>query len=338
MKKTLRVLVVFDTCGKVPVDQDFHEELKTEDWKAEAHVSRALRELGHEVRLFGVYDDIHILLEEIKAYRPDIVFNMIENFHGLSAYDMNVVALFELLKVPYTGTATPGLVLCKNKGITKEILSFHRIKTPAFKVIGRGERIAPWKKIRYPVLIKPLREEASYGISQNSLVENDAEFIARIKFVHDSLGHDAIAEEYIVGRELYVSLLGSQRPKVFPVRELLFKQIPDDEPKIATYKAKWDENYRKKHGIKNVFAAALDAAVLGKIGRTCKKVFRLLYLSGYARIDLRLTPDGDVVILEANPNPHIAKDEDFALSAQKAGLGYTELVQKIVVIALNRHG
>ena len=144
------------------------------------------------------------------------------------------------------------------------------------------------------------------------------------------LNSDAIAEEYIEGRELYVSLIGNVRLTVFPIRELVFREVPPNEPKIATYNAKWDEEYRKRWGLENQFAEDLDPALVTKITETCKDIYRLLTIDGYARIDLRLTPENKLYFIEANPNPILADDEDFALAAGKAGLPYPQLIDRIV--------
>ena len=201
-------------------------------------------------------------------------------------------------------------------------------------IIARGKRIARPKKLRFPILIKPLKEEASLGISQASFVSTDDQFKERVQFIHDKYANDVIAEEYIAGRELYVSLLGNLRLQEFPIRELVFKEVPPDEPKIATYKAKWDDEYRERWGLKNQFAEDLDPAVVRDIQQTCKRIYRLLTLDGYARMDLRLTEDNKVYFIEANPNPILASDEDFALSALKAGLSYPQLIERIVRNAL----
>ena len=148
-------------------------------------------------------------------------------------------------------------------------------------------------------------------------------------FIHEKYNSDAIAEEYIEGRELYVSLMGSVRLTVFPIREMVFREVPPDEPKIATYKAKWDEEYRKRWGLENQFAEDLDPALVAKIQEICKDIYRLLTIDGYARIDLRLTPDNQLFFIEANPNPILADDEDFALAAGKAGLSYPQLIDRI---------
>jgi D-alanine-D-alanine ligase len=156
-----------------------------------------------------------------------------------------------------------------------------------------------------------------------------------VQFIHEKYDNDVIAEEYIEGRELYVSILGNHRLEVFPIRELLFKEVPPDEPKIATYRAKWDEDYRKRWGLKNQFAQGLDSAVVRDIEQTCKRIYHLLTIDGYARIDLRLTADNKVYFIEANPNPILAEDEDFAQSALKAGVSFGQLIERIVRLGLN---
>jgi len=200
---------------------------------------------------------------------------------------------------------------------------------PEFTMIPRGKRFARPKRLKFPIIVKPLKEEASYGISQASFVETDDQYRERVSFIHEKHDSDAIAEEYIAGRELYVSVLGNHQLEVFPIRELVFKEVPPDEPKIATYKAKWDEEYRKKWGLQNRFAD-LDPALAKTIAQTCKRIYRLLTLDSYARIDLRVTADNKMYFIEANPNPILAADEDFAQSAQKAGLAYPQLIHRIL--------
>ncbi|MEY2527073.1 MAG: D-alanine-D-alanine ligase, partial [Verrucomicrobiota bacterium] len=200
----------------------------------------------------------------------------------------------------------------------------------------RGQRIARLKRPKFPILVKPVKDEASYGISQASFVESDEQFRERVAFIHEKHDSDVIAEEYIEGRELYVSLMGNVRLTVFPIRELVFREVPPDEPRIATYRAKWDEDYRKRWGLKNQSAERLDPALLAQIEQTCKRIYRLLTIDGYARIDLRLTAANELYFIEANPNPHLADDEDFAQSAQKAGLKYPQLIDAIIRLGMKR--
>jgi D-alanine-D-alanine ligase len=231
--------------------------------------------------------------------------------------------------LPFTGCGSTGLTLCKHKGISKKILHYHGIHVPHFVVIPRGQRFGRPKQLKFPILVKPVKEEASYGISQASFVQNEEQCRERVAFIHEKYNSDAIAEEYIEGRELYVSLMGSVRLTVFPIRELVFREVPPDDPKIATYKAKWDEEYRKRWGLENQFAEDLDPALVAKIQETCKDIYRLLTIDGYARIDLRLTSENKLYFIEANPNPILADDEDFALAAGKAGLPYPQLIDRI---------
>ncbi|TAJ75772.1 ATP-grasp domain-containing protein [bacterium] len=335
MKKTLKVLALFDTAGTPPADQDFSQELKTEDWKAEANVLNALKRLGHEVRSLGVFDEPGLILEEVKTHPPDVVFNLTEHFNNRSAYDQNVASLLEMLGVRYTGSGPTGLTLCKNKGMTKEILAYHRIRFPAYAIFPPGATIRRPKRLAFPLFIKPLQEEASYGISQDSFVENDEAFEERVRFIHERMNQEALAEEYIEGRELYVSILGNQQLQVFPIREVIFSEVPEGRPRFSTFKAKWDEAYRQRWGIQNIFAQPLPEGVAERIAKICKKVYRVLRIRGYGRIDLRIAPDGDIVILEANPNPNLAADDEFAQSALKAGLTYEGLIQRILGLALS---
>jgi len=333
VKRKLKVLVLFDGTGPTTIDQDFSAEMKTEDWKTEANVLTALGALGYTAEHLAIFDDLDLLRQKLENFAPDVLFNLAEEFKNNPGFDQNIVSLLEMQGVPFTGCGATGLTLCKHKGISKKILSYHRIHVPNFVVIPRGQRIARPKRLKFPILVKPLKEEASYGISQASFVETDEQFRERVAFIHEKYDGGVIAEEYIVGRELYVGLMGNLRLSVFPIRELVFREVPPDEPKIATYRAKWDEEYRKRWGLKNQFAEGLDPALVAHIEQTCKRIYRLLTIDGYARIDLRLTAANEVYFIEANPNPILAEDEDFALSAGKAGLPYPQLIDRII-----RHG
>jgi D-alanine-D-alanine ligase len=335
VKKKLKVLALFDAVAPTRLDADLSAELRTEDWIAEKDVLRALSELGHATEYLAIFDDLDLLRQKLESFQPDVIFNLADQFKNNRAFDQNIVSFLEMHGVPFTGCGSTGLTLCKHKAISKKILGYHRIRVPEFTVIARGKRASRPARLKFPILVKPLKEEASYGISQASFVETDEQLKERVQFIHDSFDSDAIAEEYIAGRELYVSLLGNQRLSVFPIRELVFKEVPPDEPKIATYRAKWDEAYRKRWGLQNQFARELEPALQREIVRTCKRIYRLLTIDGYGRIDLRVTAAGGIYFIEANPNPHLAAEEDFAQSAQKAGIGYPRLIEKIVRLGLN---
>jgi D-alanine-D-alanine ligase len=333
MKKKLKVLVLFDGTSPTTLDQDFSEEMKTPDWKTEANVMAALGTLGHEAEHLAIYDDVDLLRQKLETFAPNVLFNLVEQFRNNPGFDQNIVSFFEMQDLPFTGCGSTGLTLCKHKGISKKILHYHGIHVPNFVVVPRGQRIARSKNLKFPILVKPVKEEASYGISRASFVEDDEQFRERVAFIHEKYKSAVIAEEYIDGREIYVSLMGNAKLTVFPIREMIFKEVPANEPKIATYKAKWDNEYRKRWGLENQFAENLDPALVSHIVETCKRIYRLLTIDGYARIDLRLSANNEVYFIEANPNPHLAEDEDFALAAGKAGLTYPQLIERII-----RHG
>jgi D-alanine-D-alanine ligase len=334
VKKRHKVLVLFDTAGTPPADQDFTKELKTDDWAAEAHVIDALKTLGHEVRTIGVWDEPGMIIDEIKANPPDVVFNLTEHFNAVSAYDRNVAGLLEMLGVPYTGSSPTGLTLCKNKGMAKEILTYHKIRVPNFAIFAPNATVKRPSRLTFPLFIKPVAEEASYGIALDSFVETDEAFEERIRFIHERMNQAALAEEYIDGREIYVSLIRNDRLRVFPFREVIFTEVPEGQPRFSTFKAKWDDAYRKRWGIQNVYAEPFPDSVTQRIVKICKAVYRALRIRGYGRIDLRVTPEGEIVILEANPNPNIEREDEFAQSALKSGLSYPRLVQRILKLAM----
>jgi D-alanine-D-alanine ligase len=335
VKRKLKVLALFDAVAPTTLDQDLSAELKTDDWKTEANVLEALRSLGHAVEHLAIFDDLDLLRQKLQSFEPDVIFNLADQFKNNRAFDQNIVSFLEMQGLPFTGCGSTGLTLCKHKGISKKILGYHRIRVPDFVTVARGKRFARPKRLKFPILVKPLKEEASLGISQASFVESDEQFKERVQYIHEKLDCDVIAEEYIEGRELYVSTLGNHRLQVFPIRELVFREVPPDEPKIATYRAKWDEEYRKRWGLQNQFAEGLEPALIADIEQTCKRIYHLLTIDGYARLDLRVTANNEVYFIEANPNPILAQDEDFAQSAMKAGVAYPYLIDRIVRIALN---
>jgi D-alanine-D-alanine ligase len=333
-RKPLKVLALFDSMEPTTIDHDLSDALKTEDRKTERAVLVALEKLGHSTQHLALYDDLDLVRQKLQTFQPDVIFNLADQFRNNRAFDQNIVSFLALQGLPFTGCGSTGLTLCKCKGISKKILSYHRVHVPDFTIIRRGKRIARPKQLKFPILVKPLKEEASLGISQASFVENDEQFKERAHFIHQSYDSDVIAEEYIEGRELYVSILGNHRLQVFPIRELVFKEVPPDEPKIATYKAKWDEQYRKRWGLENRFAEGLDPALVRDIEQTCKRIYRLLTIDGYARVDLRVTANNEIYFIEANPNPILAEDEDFAQSAAKASIPYPDLIDRIVRLGL----
>ena len=331
-----KVLLVFDSPYFTPRGYDFKKEFQDPNWNTENDVYNALLANKHTVSLLGLYNDISILLEEVKENKPDIIFNLAEVFDQKSHLEKNVTAIFELLQIPYTGASSTNLVICGDKALSKKILRFHRIRVPRFYAFYRGHKIWLPKRLRLPLIVKPLTEEASRGISQASVVDSEESLVERIKFIHLSMKNDAIAEEYIEGRELYAGVFGNKRIKVLPLREMKFGDLGEDESRIATYKAKWDSAYREKRGIKNVFAGRLPDGLTEKIEDICKRAYRALEFRCYARFDIRVTSDSKIYILEANANPCLSMDDELAQAADKANITYNKLVQKIIAISLKR--
>jgi len=335
--KKLKVLLLVDLPGPSQ-SQDYGELFKTEDWATERDVLEALTALGHEVSTVGIFNDIAPLTKMAEEFKPEIVFNMAEHFNNNTSYERDVVALLEMLGLPFTGTGPLGLSLCKNKGVMKKLMAYHHIRSPKFFVLHRNKKVAVPAGLQYPFIIKPATEDGSYGIAQSSFVETPEALAERVKFVHDTMNQSALVEEYVEGRELYISMLGLDRIRVLPPRELVFGKIPEDKPKIATFKAKWDETYRKNWDIKNRFANPLAEGTMEKIAKLSRRVYRILNIRGYGRVDLRLTEKNEIMIIEANPNPAIGKEDELAPSAEKDGIPYPALIQRILQYGLQATG
>lgn len=331
--KPRRILALMHA-GLVPPEGATAADAHDSDWKTEYDVATTLAEMGHQVRPLGVAGDLGPIREAIREFQPEIAFNLLENFDDVVTWDQNVVAYLELMKLPYTGCNARGLLLGRDKAITKKLLAYHRIRVPAFALFPRARPVRRPRGLRFPLIVKSLTLDASIGISQASLVDSDERLAERVRFVHESTGTHAIAESYIEGRELYVGVIGNERLRAFPVWELRFAQLPPGVPRIATERLKSSDAYRERHGITTEEARELPEALVRRIQETCKRVYRVLHFSGYARMDLRLTPEGEVYVLEANPNPQLAFGEDFAESAERAGLHYGDLLERIVRLGL----
>jgi D-alanine-D-alanine ligase len=242
------------------------------------------------------------------------------------------VSYLELKRQKYTGCNPRGLTLARDKALTKKILTYHRVAVPRFAVFAPRKRIVVPTRLTFPMFVKSLTEEGSEGISQASLVRDPEKLIERVAFIHDKTNAPALVEEFVEGREIYVGVFGNELLTSLPPWELTMSKR--DAPVIATDKAKWDPTYQKRVGLKTG-PAKLDDAMIKRIERTSKRIYRLLNLSGYARLDYRLTESGRLYLLEANPNPQIARNEDFADSAEHAGMKYEELLQKLVTLGLS---
>lgn len=331
--KKLRIAVLMHE-DLVPPDKVAKADLKGAEWRTEHEVVKTLRDMGHEVEIISTYNCTNKIRSVVHEFKPHVVFNLLVEFNGVATFDHNVVSFLELLGVPYTGCNPKGLVLARDKSISKKILSYHDIRTAEFNVIRKGAKATLSKGLEYPVIVKSLTEEASQGISQASVVNSDEELADRVQLIHEKVGSDVILENYIDGKELYVGIIGNKRLETLPVWELHFKNVPDNFIPIATSRVKWNDDYREKHGIASGPAEGIAADELERIQEVCKEAYRRLRLSGYARMDLRYTEDGKIFILEANPNPGIATDEEFPKAAKAAGMEYADLLGRIVSLGM----
>jgi D-alanine-D-alanine ligase len=333
--KKLRTLVVVHASLVPPENLEGHSEKAIDEWRTEYDVTSTLRRSGHEVRCVGVLDDLTELRTAIADWKPDIVFNLLEEFDGIVTYDQHVVAFLELMRQPYTGCNPRGLMLSRDKSLCKQLLAFHRIPTPQFTVIRRGARFRAPARLRFPMFVKSTVEDASLGIAQASVVEDLAKLRERVQFVHEQVKSDALVEEYIEGRELYVGIMGNERLTSLPVWEMVFGSMPDTLAAIATRKVKWDKSYQTRYGIITRAADGLPPTVLTRLDRLSRRIYRSLGLSGYARMDFRATADGQLYVLEANANPNLEAAEDFAESARATGISYEELLERLIALGLS---
>jgi D-alanine-D-alanine ligase len=331
----MKIAVVFDTPHPDWEDADYKKEVDAKVEEAEYDVGRALIAQGHDILMVGVADQLAPVLERLATFQPKLVFNGCESFGGHARHEYALATVLEMHGYRYTGSSPTGLLVARNKSLTKKILAHHEIRVPAFAEFRPGEKPVRPSELRFPLIVKPLLEDASVGIAQASVVEDDEELGVRVKFIHEKFHQAAIVEELIEGRELYVGLIGNGTLQVLPVVELTFGES-DGEHRIATYKAKWDEEYRKRKKIKNVFAKGLSDEVAAKIADTCTTAFHALWLHDYGRVDLRLTHDDAVYVLEVNPNPFLAQENEMADAAGKAGMSYNAFIQRIVDEALAR--
>lgn len=332
--KALRVLLLTDEAVVPDKPRRQLEGRDAELSKTEYDVLAALKKLGHEVTCAGVGSDLSVIGHAIDGIKPHIVFNLVEQFDGLPFFDQHVVSYLELRKQKYTGCNPRGLTLARDKALTKKVLAYHRIPSPRFAVFKPRKRIVVPSRLNLPLFVKSLTDEGSEGISQASLVRDYEKLTERIAFIHEKTSSAALVEEFIEGREIYVGVFGNELLTALPPWELTMNNLPKDAPVIATDKAKWDPNYQRRVGLKSG-PAKLDEQMAKEVERTSKRIFRLLGLSGCARLDYRLTERRRLYLLEANPNPQIARNEDFADLAEHIGMKYEELLQKLITLGLS---
>ena len=334
--KKLKVLVLMHEHLVPPETLEGVSPELAHTFQVEVDVLSTLKALGHDVIQVPIKEELAPIRTEIEKYKPHIAFNLLTSFLDIGIYDAHVVSFLELLKTPYTGVNPRGIMLSSDKSLSKKVLAYHRIPIPGFTVYRlRRSRVTKPKRLRFPLIVKSTVEHSSVGIAQASIVHDDESLRDRVQFIHRHVGTDAIAEEYIEGREITIGVLGNQRLETFPVWEMFFGKLPAGSENIATSRVKWNLAHQKKLGIETGPAANLPEELSKDIGKIAKRIYRVLNLSGYARIDLRLTDEGKVFVIEANPNPDLCEKEDFATSARQSGLDYPALLQKILRLGMS---
>ncbi len=338
--KRRRIILLVHKSLIPPDDISKLSPAEIEPFKTEWDVREGLKSLGHEVTIVGLSDELAPLRTAIEELEPHVVFNLLEEFGGEAIFDAHVVGYLELKHTPYTGCNPRGLFLARDKALSKKVLTYHRIQVPRFKVFPRYRKIKRPKQLEFPLIVKSLIEEGSYGIAQASVVNNDAALEERVSFIHEKILTDAVVEQYIPGRELYVSVLGNHRLQILPTWEIFLDKLPEDARKIATRKVKWDLEYQEKYGVRIGRAKGISEDMERRIARLSRRICRRLGTDGCVRIDFRLHESGALYFLEANPNPDIGEGEEFASAAKAHGIDYASLLQKIVSLGIRRaeHG
>jgi len=333
--KRLRVLVLMHSHLVPPADAERLSEKDQWLFKMELEVMRTLKALGHDGKALGVAEELSPIRQQVAEWRPHIVFNVLTHFHDVATYDAHVVSFLELLKQPYTGCNPRGIVLAGDKALSKKILAWHRIPCPAFAVFAPGCRTVRLPaRMTFPIIVKSAVEHGSTGIAQASVVHDDKGLRERVEFMHRTLSTDAIAEQFIEGRELTVSVLGNERLQVFPPWELWFENLPQRSEAIQTSRVKWDDDYAERIGTRTGPARTLPKDKVHEVEHIARRTYRALDLSGFARVDLRMDNDGRLYVIEANCNPDLTPGEDFPASAKAAGLDYAQLLQRIINLGL----
>jgi D-alanine-D-alanine ligase len=332
-QKQYKITVLIDSATVPQKDPQFskHPQKPTTEY----NVIQTLRKLGHTVIITPVEESLAAIARQLKQQKPDLVFNLTEEYNGDRRKDKVITSMLTNIKIPFTGSNSTGLAICRNKIRTKQILARHKINVPNYLLFPQGKTVKVPQNAKFPMVVKPAFEDGSEGISNASIVNNIQSLKKRVKFVTKKWKQPAIAEEFIKGRELYVAILGNKEPMALPIRECIFNRGAKG-PCLATYGVKWNEKYRRKWNVKFGFAK-LDENIVKKIYQTCKKVYGLLHLRDYGRIDLRLTAENKIVVLEVNANPDVKYGEELAEAAKKADITYKKFLSQIISYALARY-
>jgi D-alanine-D-alanine ligase len=320
----------------VPAVQPAHDLSELGVLQEMEDIRDALSALGYRPSLLNVDSDVVRLIDHLRQEKPDLIFNLVECIGNESILEMNVAALYELMRIPFTGAGPMALGTALNKPRVKEILAYHGIPSPKFQVFRPTDRLVLREDMRFPLIVKPSHEDASVGIEEASVVSTVNELRKRIRYIFHEFDQSALVEEYIDGRELNVAVLGWKRPVVLPISEIDFSGLTPGMRRIVSYEAKWVTGTVAFEGTKGVCPAVLPQGVESRVKDLALRAYHLIGCRDYGRVDIRLAEDGTVYVLEVNPNPDISDDAGFARSARSAGLSFPATIGRIVESALER--
>ena len=346
MQKT-RVAVVYNDSG-----EDFYEKIKDVDpnslgfepeydinvatvYEEYEAIANALREEGYDVSLLNINEDIQTLINLLKSNPPDVVFNLVEYYRDDPTLEHLVAGLYALYGVKFTGAGPFTLALCQRKGMTKQLLMANNVPTPRYKLLNEP-KMPGRHGLRYPLIIKPAREDASSGVEKGSVVYNFEQLKERVTKTFEEFDPPILVEEFIEGREFHVSVLGNDPPEVLPIIEFDFSELPSDHPKIISYDAKWNPLEESFHRVHSICPAKLTKRLEKKVKAAVLDAYNITGCHDYARLDLRITKDNKVFVLEVNPNPDLTEGVSFMDSAEHYDLSFGETLAKIVECALSR--
>lgn len=328
-----RVLLLCQQSHVPPESIEGLTDAQIKPWKAEFDTVAGLEELGHDVLILGCTDQLDPIAKAIHDFKPHVVFNLLEEFANEPAFVPHLLGYLELKRQAYTGCNPIGFMFSNDKARQRRILRHHRIAAPDFFVVRKGRKTKRRTNLDFPLIVKSLTSHGSTGISQSSVVHDDEALAQRVTYIHDALATDAMVEQYIDGREIYLAVIGNQRLETFTTWELSLENLPPGAPFLATEKVKWDYKYQKRAGVRTGPAQDLTPEQHKRFAHIARRAYRALEQSGYARMDFRMDAQGRMFLIESNPNPDLSFGEDFAESVEHAGLSYTHLLTRILNLA-----
>ena len=338
MAEKLKIAILYDTWGEEEAEvqpEPKRKSRKRSRRRREKHdreeIFEALEKLGHEPS-YMTLDGTDKSLSALAKSDADMFFNLTESYAGDDTKEMHVAAYLDLLGRVYTGAGPQALYLAQDKSLAKKLFKFHNIQSPYFATCYRG-RLDHSEDIKFPLIVKPTSEDGSIGIDQFSVVSSVKELMERIHYVQEEFDSPSLIEEYIEGREIYAAVMGNEHPEALPLIELDLSKLPEGMAKVAGTEVKWEKDSEAYKVTKSAPAEDLDEEAVELLSKTAVETYRALQLRDYGRIDMRLTPKGEVYVIEANPNPWLSSNSEFFMAAKKSGRSYTEMVEAIVELA-----